>query len=80
MFYLQLFVPAGLVLVLLGLGHSFVRIDYSGVYWAWYWSLADFPISQRLVRIPPRMRSRRQSDPVELSNGDIVSSLYSCLL
>jgi len=32
MFYLQLFVPAGLVLVLFGLGHSFVRIDYSGVY------------------------------------------------
>ncbi len=32
MFYLQLFVPAGLVLVLFGLGHSFVRVDYSGVY------------------------------------------------
>jgi len=32
MFYLQLFVPAGLVLLIFGFGHSFVETDYSGVY------------------------------------------------
>ena len=32
MFYLQLFVPAGLVLLIFSLGHSFVETDYSGVY------------------------------------------------
>ncbi len=32
MFYLQLFVPAVLVLVFFALGHAFVRVDYSGVY------------------------------------------------
>ena len=32
MFYLQLFIPAGLVLMLFGLGHTFVEVDYSGVY------------------------------------------------
>ena len=33
MFYLQLFVPAGLVLLMFGIGHSFVEVDYSGVYY-----------------------------------------------
>ena len=32
MFYLQLFIPAGLVFMLFGLGHTFVEVDYSGVY------------------------------------------------
>ena len=32
MFYLQLFVPAGLVLLIFSLGHSFVQTEYSGVY------------------------------------------------
>ena len=32
MFYLQLFVPAGLVLLIFSLGHSLVETDYSGVY------------------------------------------------
>lgn len=32
MFYLQLFVPACLVLLIFGLGHSLVQNDYSGIY------------------------------------------------
>ncbi len=32
MFYLQLFLPAGLVLLIFSLGHSLVETEYSGVY------------------------------------------------
>ena len=32
MFYLQLFVPASLVLLLFGIGHLYVEVGYSGVY------------------------------------------------
>ena len=32
MFYLQLFVPAGLILLIFSLGHLFVETDYSGIY------------------------------------------------
>ena len=32
MFYLQIFLPAGLVLLLFSLGHTLVEVDYSGVY------------------------------------------------
>jgi flagellar basal body-associated protein FliL len=32
MFYLQLFIPATLVFLLFGIGHLYVEVDYSGVY------------------------------------------------
>ena len=32
MFYLQIFLPAGLVLLLFSFGHTLVEADYSGVY------------------------------------------------
>ena len=32
MFYLQLLVPAGLIFLMFGIGHSYVDVDYSGVY------------------------------------------------
>ena len=32
MFYLQIFLPAGLVLLLFSFGHTLVEVDYSGVY------------------------------------------------
>ena len=33
MFYLQIFLPAGLVLLLFSFGHLLVKTDYSGVYY-----------------------------------------------
>ena len=32
MFYLQLFVPASLIFLMFGIGHLYVDVDYSGVY------------------------------------------------
>ena len=32
MYYLQLFVPAGLVILMFAIGHQYVDVDYSGVY------------------------------------------------
>lgn len=32
MFYLQLLVPAGLIFLMFGIGHSYVDVNYSGVY------------------------------------------------